>query len=168
MIVSDSGGQFTSNAILQWADWAKGRLALYRVWQADPEHLHRKVHVLVTVVAVGLHPSSREGANDSIKPWFVSACTLRSNGRTLSVWQWGSHFQCSFTEATGPEKVKLQRSSPSDHINSALRIGDLQRLRRKNMGMRRPFGAPRSQKGIILRLLPAALTCGRCQSDFAT
>ena len=42
MVVSDNGSEFTSNAILRWADETR-RLALYRARQADPKRLHRKL-----------------------------------------------------------------------------------------------------------------------------
>jgi putative transposase len=52
MIVSDNGSEFTSNAILGWADKANepapakrggGRMALHRPGQADAERFHRKL-----------------------------------------------------------------------------------------------------------------------------
>ncbi len=45
MIVSDNGSEFTSNAILQWADQVKVDWHYIAPGVADPESLHRKLHV---------------------------------------------------------------------------------------------------------------------------
>ena len=43
-IVSDNRTEFTSNAILAWADERKVGLALHRAWQAAAERLHRELN----------------------------------------------------------------------------------------------------------------------------
>lgn len=39
MMVSDNGTELTSTAILRWCQ-ERGRVALHRAWQADPERVH--------------------------------------------------------------------------------------------------------------------------------